>query len=877
MRAWDRYGMRDLEYITAHKDYYLPMHRAADLGIRYLPAAIPPGWTRASETVWTIWIPPGEKVAAQGWKVHVSARLERAQAVLDTVAGICCAERIPFKHLSSSQFFMTLHHKHASRIQAGKFCAAYPPDVPAARRLMERLAEALHDEDGPYILTDRRFGESRTVHYRYGAFADRRALRPDGTRMPLIEDGHGRLVEDRRIPAFVLPEGIGDPFCAREVPAADVADHITLKGYVIDKPIRHSNAGGSYQGKVQATGRPVFLKEARAHHGLFWDGSTAPARLRQERDTLLAIHRAAPGLCPAPLDYFSEWEHEFLVTEFIAGTSLPAWLATHNPFIQAAAGPDTYHHYYRQCLRILDELATAFERLHQAGYVFVDVSPGNVLLDESGHPRLVDFEAASRLEGPLHRMATPWFSPPARQPIRDPAVLDAYGLSALALQMLVPLHEPAERCPAVLRHLRYELDECAPVPERLWQLVTRFYSGPGSFFPEESAGTVLPTPDQVAEEPRACLGMLRDAVAAGLSAMADHDDPDALYPTVPLGYMTNTLCLAYGTAGVIHALHTVGQEVPHAVVARFRRDSVSHQTRLPPGLHVGQAGVAWVLAELGFTEEAAALLGQAAASPLLQQRATLGEGTAGVGMAYLALYHRTGDAAHLQRAADLADSIPRGPDLVTCLGPDDSIGLLHGRAGIALYLYYLARAAGVDDYLVRGRRLLHEELARAIPLPDGALSFPDSAVRRRSMPYLFTGSAGILFAAARYAACADDPRLRLVLPRIMRDVYKNHAVQAGLYCGLSGLGLALSEYAELTGCGQAADEALRIGRALFKYAVPGPAGVRFPGHRMVRFSADLWSGSAGILLFLDRLLTGCRDLFFTFDAVAAPTLARGTR
>ena len=57
----------------------------------------------------------------------------------------------------------------ASRAQAGKFCAIYPPDVGSARRLMDRLAVELKDEVGPYILTDRRYGDKGVVHYRYGA------------------------------------------------------------------------------------------------------------------------------------------------------------------------------------------------------------------------------------------------------------------------------------------------------------------------------------------------------------------------------------------------------------------------------------------------------------------------------------------------------------------------------------------------------------------------------------------------------------------------------------------------------------------------------------------------------------------------------------
>src|SRR5450755_2819504 len=148
----------DLLYTVADQDYYLPLHRARDAGSGYEPRGAPADWTRAATGVWTAWMPPGGASAGQGWKVHVSARFERACSVLDTAAGICFDERVPFKHLSASLYFLVLQHKHASRVQSGKFFTAYPPDIPAARRLMERLSAALRDEDGPYILTDRRYG-----------------------------------------------------------------------------------------------------------------------------------------------------------------------------------------------------------------------------------------------------------------------------------------------------------------------------------------------------------------------------------------------------------------------------------------------------------------------------------------------------------------------------------------------------------------------------------------------------------------------------------------------------------------------------------------------------------------------------------------------
>src|SRR5207249_2000308 len=115
-----------------------------------------------------------------GWKVHISARPDQAAEVLDDAAAVLFAHRVPFKHLSCSRFFLLTGHKHAARQQAGKFIAAYPPDQATARRLLQALAEALADREGPFVLTDRRYGRSSVVHYRYGAFVPRQRVRADG-------------------------------------------------------------------------------------------------------------------------------------------------------------------------------------------------------------------------------------------------------------------------------------------------------------------------------------------------------------------------------------------------------------------------------------------------------------------------------------------------------------------------------------------------------------------------------------------------------------------------------------------------------------------------------------------------------------------------
>ncbi|MEO3808245.1 class III lanthionine synthetase LanKC [Sphaerisporangium sp. B11E5] len=834
-------------YAQADPEYYAPPGTLTKAGRRFRPRDVPGGWTSAEQDIWTRWTAEGVETPDQGWKVHVSARLERADAVLDIVARACFAERVAFKHIAAETFFLVLHHKHGPRPQAGKFCALYPPDEATARRLMERLTRELAGERGPYVLSDRRFPGSGVVHYRYGAFRRRSGTRPDGTRESLVRDGHGRDVPDTRGVSFTLPAGITDPFTPTGEPAAAPPGPVVLNGYEILQAVQPSNAGGSYKARDTRTGRVVFVKEARAHNGLYWDRTTAAERLRREYDTLRALHRLAPGVCPEPLDHFTEWEHDFMVTEFVEGDSLHAWMARRAPLVQAGRGPADFAAYYDECLAIVDRLGGLLGRIHRAGYRYGDLNPRNVMVTPAG-PRLVDFESCAPVAQPLVRMGAQGFAPPDGLPLTDPFTWDDYGLSAIALALVMPMHDVVGRSPGNLRWVRRE---AGPVPARLWWRATRFHDEH-----DPAPDKTLPSPDDLAERPRASLARFTGHVREGLLGMVRPDRT----PTVPQGFETNTLCVAYGLAGVLHALQVTG-DVPPWLVERFRKRAVTEADRLPPGLHVGAAGVSWVLADLGLVDEACDVLELAARHPVLGSSgtgtATLGEGRAGAGMAALRLHRETGEQRFLDLAVRAAEDVTSLGDPRAALGARNARGLLHGRAGIALFLHRLGTRTRDERWPAHGLRLLHGELDLALELPGGALSFSDDDTTRRALPYLGTGSAGVALALTRYPGA----RLASALPRVLADVTKTYAGVPGLYPGLAGLAFALSDHAELTGDATSAAAALNAARGLVKYAVPHGDGVRFLGDGSLRFSAELWSGNAGILLALHRVLHGASGHF----------------
>ncbi|NJQ17689.1 class III lanthionine synthetase LanKC [Streptomyces bohaiensis] len=812
----------------------------------WYPAArgpLPSGWQRADRGDWVSWSPAAASLPQQGWKIHVSATLDNAPAVLERVVALCVSRKVPFKCVPSPALLLRRNAKYADRAGSGKFVTVYPDDERRLRELCEGLCEELAGEEGPDILSDLRCG-SAPVHVRYGAFAARYCPAPDGRLVPAIADPDGTLVPDPREPGLRLPPWVELPEFLRPHLSARQATGLGDLPYQVETALHFSNGGGVYAARDTRTGERVVLKEGRPHAGLAADGADAVRRLGREREALETL-RGLPCV-PGLRDSFTVAGHHFLVLDHVAGTPLNTAFARRFPLSAAAPTAAELAAHTAWAHRVYALVERAVEQIHARGTVIGDLHMANVMLRSETGPDgtevpaqvvLLDFEAASpAIDRRRQVVANPAFVAPSD---RRGAAVDRYALACLRLALFLPLTTLFGLDRGAARRLADAAAEQFPVDRAaLSTAVAEVEKG------APPPSTAAEPPSLTAWEPA------RDSMVRALLASATPERTDRCFPGDIAQFATPTggLSLAHGAAGVLYALHAVGaprcREAEEWLLARSKEPLSGSAC----GLHDGLAGVAWTLDRLGHPAQARELALVVAGEPLDALAPTLHGGQAGIALALdaLAAGHDGPEAAALSAAAERCfravesavreeRPLPRG-------------GLLHGGAGLALALVRRYERIGEARLLDLAATALRRDLARChTQQGTGALMVREGT---RAMPYLGAGSAGIAAVLDDYLHHRpDDTPLAEAREALLRATLSAFYIQPGLDRGVAGLVLYLAR----TSAGDAEERAGTVARHLTllrRQAVPWQGELAFPGEQLMRLSMDLSTGTAGVLLAL---------------------------
>ncbi|MET9610522.1 class III lanthionine synthetase LanKC [Streptomyces sp. NPDC006512] len=817
--------------------YDAPDHTGAadqDFHAGRIPA---PGWTVTRGREWTVCTPPVLDIPDQGWKIHVSASPDNAATLLDLVAPYCADHELMYKYISNRDILGRRGSKYGDRSASGKFITIYPPTDASLEKTLNDLEELVGGTPAPYILSDLRWKQG-PLFVRYGGFVLKMARADNGTLVPGIRNPAGEMVPDLRRPAFKPPEWVTLPDFLAEA-------HLTRKqGTLKDFPFRvykalhFSNGGGVYRAVDHRTGTEVLLKEARPLAGL--DGSGADAVTRMEREHWALTKLAGLPTVPALLDYRDGHEHRFLAREFVEGEALIDVLRTRHPFTNGNNTPAARAAYTTWALDILDQVSEGVAAMHARGVVFGDLHPGNILVKPDDTVAFIDMETSTPVEANSEQaMGALGFHAPHHITGAD---VDLFALAVLRLTMFVPMPQVVPWGVAKVRTLIKVATEQFDLPA---SLVTAIEDALGPEVLTSGKDFSAPWP----EDPS--YAAVRETIARSIIDTGTPERADRLYPGDAMQFLApgGGTTFAYGAAGILWALSHTGHEPPAEHVQWLADHSRDVETD-GPGFYTGLAGIAYTLDHFGRHDEAAALMARAFATPAPGISDSLANGWSGLGLTAVHLAERRGDSGYLDMARSIAARLG-GPD--SALPGPKRVGLVHGRAGHALFLLRLFEATGDTSYLDAATVELRADLE--------TIDLDQADSRLRLGPGL-VGSAGLAMVTHALAAHRPDPDLLKAHDQLLDTVQTHFAVPCGLFNGRSGAVLALTDHT----AGAPGRLGAHIEALGWEALAAEPGRIDFLGDHGYRLSTDLATGSSGVLLALTALTTDDTQPlpFFTF-------------
>lgn len=254
-------------------------------------------------------------------------------------------------------------------------------------------------------------------------------------------------------------------------PTHETDDHtIGLGNFRVIAPLGKGGMGAVYEAKDEVLGRAVALKVLLPE---FADDSRARARFQREIEYAVAIEH--PHVVPV---YAAGYEppYFYIAMRIIRGSDLAKLLRAQTTFEEERA------------LRILGQVGSALQTVHEQGLVHRDIKPHNVLIwgqnTDEEHAMLTDFGIAKALDDTrgitgIGALGTPAYMAPEiclGQPA-TPAC-DQYSLGCMAYELLTG-RPPFEGDAVSLRQAHVEqrpvpLCEAAPrVSRRVGEAVDR--------------------------------------------------------------------------------------------------------------------------------------------------------------------------------------------------------------------------------------------------------------------------------------------------------------------------------------------------------------------------------------------------------------------
>ncbi len=636
--------------------------------------------------------------------------------------------------------------------------------------------------------------------------------------------------------------------------------------YPVEGALSFSVAGGVYLARDIKTNRQVVLKEARPHVVYDVDGFDAVERLRKEKEYDILHHLAPLHVTPIPIELFEEWEHLFLVEEFVIGTDITQWVTRESPLLDPDMSFNEAVELNRRTVRLWHALAVAVRSIHEAGVVLGDLSPANVIVTsaDGSAVKFVDLESAFRPEvDPPGTIHTPGCVP--KDSTKGSQDSDRYGLGVLMANAFFPISSFLDQDPQAVWRLMADLQGACGLPEPLAMLPGRLMFEPGMTLEQvisatsEALNTNRTTHPHPFPKPCISFSDLKDLAYGLVQEIEQSQDflrNDALVPGDPQVYLTNPLSVGYGACGVAYALRRLSSSDLGRTLNWILRHDLTDD-RYPAGLYVGLSGIAWVLTDFGLDDIGASVLRVARHHPSLALRPDLFYGLSGYVLACLHQWIVTGDRFFLSEAYN------RGKQLLAqgisersgCLRWVDHkgqqwLGYALGPSGVAMALLRLFQATREARFLEATEAGLRYEYDQCV-IVRGYKGLARGVVGAAGNPvshYWYDGTAGTAQVYAALYEETGDPEALNRACTLATHSYRPFATFPGLFNGKAGIANVMLNVWAVTGKEEYFERAVEFARRIRLYAVDLGGRTGLPGDLLFRRSNDYGTGAAGVAL-----------------------------
>ncbi|CAN5379574.1 hypothetical protein BH10ACI1_BH10ACI1_24700 [soil metagenome] len=365
-----------LEHSEADAKEIMFHRRWHNLCEKYLPV-------KFEDSIWRYSRNSKPQEPSQGWKLHVSATILEACDLFERVAPFLISEDVQFKAPKSLDELSNINcGLQYGYHQVGKFITIYP----TSEKQVVCLARKLHELTSEFFVISIPFDEQylpeSSVFYRYGAFLNMEMTDDEGRIFPAIKNPAGELVLDDRLQA--VPEWVFNPF-QKDSNAEKSFDDTPLEtNYRIFCAITQRGKGGTYQAVdfSTKTPRPCIIKEGRRNGELGWNGQDGHFLVKNEFEVLNVLKKKYDAV-PQVFDSFEVFGNFYFAMEYVEGKSL-------NDIMR----PRRKRFSVKQILKFALEITRIIGQIHQAGWVWNDCKPANLIVTKDKSLRPIDFEGA---------------------------------------------------------------------------------------------------------------------------------------------------------------------------------------------------------------------------------------------------------------------------------------------------------------------------------------------------------------------------------------------------------------------------------------------------------------------------------------------------